>query len=244
VVSLVGGGGKTTLMFQLARELASEGHSVLSTTTTRIFKPVPDQSPLIYVTEDLPAVLEKLDAPVSGGLHVTAACSELAAENKLVGYTPQQIDAVQKTGFFNWIIVEADGARQRPLKAPVAHEPVIPSSSGWVIGIVGLDAIGKPLDDGYVFRSREYSLLTGVPLGAPVTVESVVRAILVPRGILKGFPPGSKRIVFLNRAEGTDRCAAGREIARLLLERGRGTIDRIIVGSLLPKLLVVEIAAQ
>ena len=240
MVSLVGAGGKTTLMFELARELASEDQRVLSTTTTRIFKPDPDLSSLIYVTEDLPAVLEKLDAPVSGGLHVTAACGELAAGNKLIGYAPQQIDVLQKTGFFEWIIVEADGARQRPLKAPAAHEPAVPASSGWVIGVVGLEAIGKPLDDRYVFRPQQYCLLTGVAAGAPVTSESVVRAILSPHGILKGSPPGAKRIVFLNGAEGTVRCAAGCEIARLLMERGKGTFHRIIVGSLLPKLIVVE----
>jgi probable selenium-dependent hydroxylase accessory protein YqeC len=241
VVSLVGGGGKTTLMFQLARELAAAGQSVLTTTTTKIFKPSPDQSPLVYVTGDLPDILEKLDAPGSRGLHVTAAGSELQAGNKLVGYAPQQIDAVQKTGFFQWIIVEADGARQRPLKAPAAHEPVIPQSSRWVIAVVGLDAIGKPLDDRYVFRSRNYSMLTGVAAGAPVTPESVVRAVLDPCGILKGFPPGSKRIVFLNKAEGRDRRAAGGEIVRSLLERGNGGIHRIVVGSLLPELLAVEI---
>jgi probable selenium-dependent hydroxylase accessory protein YqeC len=244
VVSLVGGGGKTTLMFELARELSLEGCSVLSTTTTRIYNPVPEQSGLICVSEDLPGILEKLDVPVSAGLHVTAAGGELAAENKLMGYTPQQIDAVQETGFFKWIIVEADGARQLPLKAPAAHEPVIPGSSGWVIGMIGLSAIGKPLDDRHVFRSREYSLLTGIPMGAPVTTESAVRAILAPNGILKGFPAGSKRIVFLNGAEDPERRAAGCKIARLLSDRGEAGIHRIVVGSLRPGLLIVEIVRQ
>ena len=248
VVSLVGGGGKTTLMFQLAGEFASAGQSVLTTTTTRIFKPSPDLCPLIYVTANVPEMLEQLAGAEtdpscvhpSGGLHVTAACSELFDENKLVGYAPEQIDALQRTGFFHWIIVEADGARQRPLKAPAAHEPVIPESSRWVIAVIGLDAVGKPLDDRYVFRSSDYSKLTGVTAGAPVTTESVVRAVLSPSGIFKGFPPGAGRIVLLNKAEGPDRRAAGGEIARSLLERSNGGIHRVVVGSLLPELLVVE----
>jgi probable selenium-dependent hydroxylase accessory protein YqeC len=240
VVSLVGAGGKTTLMFQLAHELSSHGQSVLTTTTTKIFKPAPDQSPLVVIAEELPALLEKIKAQAPGRLHVTAAGSESAQRNKLIGYSPQLIDAVQKTGHFQWIVVEADGARQCPLKAPHAHEPVIPASSSWVIAVVGLDAIGKPLDDRYVFRSQVYSRLTGVPAGAPVTAESVVCALSAPNGIMKGFPPRSKRIVFLNKAEGRDRRASGAEIARSLLERGNGSIHRVIVGSLLPKLLVVE----
>ncbi|SPF34175.1 conserved hypothetical protein [Syntrophobacter sp. SbD1] len=234
VVSLAGAGGKTTLMFQLARELASDGHSVLTTTTTKIFKPAPDQSPMVVLAENLPILLEKFGASVPGGLHVTAVCGELAAQGKLIGYPPQLIDTVQKTGLFRWILVEADGARGRPLKVPAAHEPVVPASSGWVIAMVGLDVIGKPLDDQHVFRSQDYSRITGLAAGTPVTAESVVRAVLSPGGILKGFPPEAKRILFLNKAESRGRRAAGREIARSLLERSSGGIDRIIVGSLSP----------
>ncbi len=86
MLSLVGAGGKTTLMFQLAQELASDGHSVLTTTTTKIFKPAPDQSPKIVIAENLPLLLEKFGVSIPGGLHVTAASGELAAQNKLIGY--------------------------------------------------------------------------------------------------------------------------------------------------------------
>ena len=239
VISLVGAGGKTTLMFRLAHELTSDGQSVMTTTTTKIFRPSPDQSPLVVIAENLPILLEKIGASASCGLHVTAAGSE-SGRNKLIGYAPQLIDAVQKTGLFQWIVVEADGARMLSLKAPGDHEPVIPESSGWVIAVVGLDAVGKPLDDRYVFRAQDYSRITDLPKGAAVTAESVVRAVLARHGILKGFPPESKRIVFLNKAEGPDRRTAGREIARSLLQRGKGRIHRIVVGSLLPELDMVE----
>ena len=240
VVSLVGAGGKTTLMFQLARELSVDGHSVLTTTTTKIIKPAPDQSSKIVIAENLPLLLEKFGVSIPGGLHMTAASGELAEQNKLIGYPPQVIDAVQKSCLFQWILVEADGGRQRPLKVPAAHEPVIPGSSSWVVAMVGLDAIGKPLDDQHVFRSQDYSRITGLPAGSPVTAESVVRAVLAPDGILKGFPPEAKRILFLNKAESRERRAAGREIASSLLERsgGGGVIHRVIVGSLLPGLIV------
>lgn len=235
VVSLVGGGGKTTLMFQLARELAAQGQSVLTTTTTKIFRPAPEESMHVVLGEDLPALLAKLYDPASSGLHVTAAGSELIECNKLIGYPPDVIDTVRDSGLFQWVVVEADGARRRPLKVPAAHEPVIPASSDWVIAVAGLDAIGKPLDEQNVFRAQDYSRLTGVPVGAPVTAESVVYAILAPQGLLKGFPPKSRRIVFLNKADSLDRCAAGREIGRSLLERGNGIIHRFVSGSLFPE---------
>jgi len=238
VVSLVGGGGKTTLMFQLAREFASNGQSVLTTTTTKIFRPPPDQSPQVIIAEDLATLSGRIQTPVCG--HVTAARSEQVELNKLVGYDPPMIVRLQKTGTFQWIIVEADGAAGRPLKAPASHEPVVPACSGWVIAVVGLDAVGKPLDDRYVFRSNEYSRLTGVSAGAPVSEESVARAVLDRDGILRRFPPGAKRMVFLNKADGRDRRAAGRQIARYLLERGKGIVDRVVCGSLLPEPSIVD----
>ena len=120
------------------------------------------------------------------------------------------------------------------------HEPVIPESSAFVIGTVGLDAIGKPLDDRYVFRPQEYSRITGLTAGSPVTTESVVNAVLAPDGMLKGSPPMSKRIVFLNKAEVPERHDAVREIFCSLRERGREIVHRIVAGSLLPKPLIIN----
>ncbi|MDA8308374.1 MAG: selenium cofactor biosynthesis protein YqeC [Deltaproteobacteria bacterium] len=240
VVSLIGAGGKTTLMFLLAQELAAEGESVLTTTTTKIFVPRPDQSGTLILAEDFPTLLEKLGAPVSGGFHVTAAASQLPGGNKLAGYPPELIDALKGACCFKWILVEADGSRQLPLKAPAEHEPVIPETSGCVIAVVGLEAIGKPLCDEYVFRSSVYSRLTGIAVGSPVTAQSVVRALLAPEGIFKGSPPQSRRVVFLNKAEDPDRLAAGEAVARSFLERGSGKIHRIFIGSLLPEPRIVK----
>ena len=40
-VFLIGGGGKTTLMFALAKSLSDGGHSVVTTTSTKIHYPEP-----------------------------------------------------------------------------------------------------------------------------------------------------------------------------------------------------------
>ena len=53
VISLVGAGGKTTLMFRLARELADTGERVLTTTTTRILRPTKEQSASVVVSHDV-----------------------------------------------------------------------------------------------------------------------------------------------------------------------------------------------
>ena len=235
VISLIGAGGKTTLMFELARELAAEGQSVLTTTTTKIFMPGPDQSRILILAKDLPALFEKLGGPASGGSHVTAAAGEAPGQNKLAGYPPELIDALNVAGLFQWILVEADGSRQLPLKAPGEHEPVIPQSSGWVVAMVGLDGVGTPLDDEHVFRSADYSRLTGIPEGSPVTAESVVCALLAPNGIFKGSPLNSRRVVFLNKADDPGRLAVGEAIVSSLLAQGSGKIHLVLTGSLLPE---------
>ena len=88
VISLVGGGGKTTLMFALAQELASVGEPVLTTTTTKISEPLPSQTPRLLVERDEEKMLWLLIDVFSRYRHVTLA-SERMALGKLNGVSPE-----------------------------------------------------------------------------------------------------------------------------------------------------------
>lgn len=231
MISLVGGGGKTTLMFRLAAELARIEETVLTTTTTKIFEPTEEQSAHVIVSENPEEVLRKSVAFLHHTTHITAAREWLVSKGKLAGFEPYTIDFFMKKGGFKWILVEADGAFRKPIKAPSEHEPVIPECSTCVIAVVGLDAIGKPLDDRWVFRPQIYSRVTGASLGSPVTERSVASIILADGGLMKGCPLEAQRIVFLNKAEGEGRLAAGERIAFFLKKKGKGKIDRILIGS-------------
>ncbi len=231
VISLVGGGGKTTLMFRLAAELARIEETVLTTTTTKIFEPTQEQSAHVIVSEDPEEVLRKSTAFLLHTTHITAARERLVSQGKLAGFEPSTIEFFMKKGGFQWVLVEADGAFRKPIKAPAEHEPVIPECSTCVIAVVGLDAIGKPLDDRWVFRPRFFSRVTGISLGSPVTERSVASVLLSDRGLMKGCPPDAKRMVFLNKAEGEERLAAGERVASFLKKKGKGKINRILIGS-------------
>ena len=231
MITLVGGGGKTTLMFRLAVELASREETVLTTTTTKIFEPSQEQSAHIVVSETPEEMLRKSATLLHHSPHVTAARERLVPNGKLAGFEPSAIETFMKKGRFRWILVEADGAAHKPLKAPAEHEPVIPECSTCVIAVVGLDVIGQPLDDRWVFRAELYSSLTGIPPGSPVTELSVTRAILDDSGLMKGCPPDAERIVFLNKAEGEGRLSSGKIVAALLKEQGRGRLDKVLIGS-------------
>nr|MCU0558552.1 hypothetical protein [Desulfobacterales bacterium] len=73
VISLVGAGGKTTLMFRMARELAAAEETVLTTTTTRICRPQPVQSAHVVVAASPSAALPALARSLRQARHVTAA---------------------------------------------------------------------------------------------------------------------------------------------------------------------------
>jgi len=231
VISLVGAGGKTSLMFRIAREVSNAGEAVLTTTTTRIMRPDKKQSSKIILAAMPKLALEKASVLMKNSLHLTAASAMADNDDKLVGFDSTAIDEFQKSGRFRWIVVEADGAAGKWIKIPAAHEPVIPKCTDWLIGVVGLKAIGKPLTAQWVFRPEKYSKLTGLALGAPVTVESVATSILDPEGILKGAPPQAKRYIFLNLAGDMQLLEHGHKLARQLCRHGRrSNLKRVIIG--------------
>jgi probable selenium-dependent hydroxylase accessory protein YqeC len=231
VVSLVGGGGKTTLMFRLAKEISEAGGAVLTTTTTKIMMPEHRKSSHLIVSSRVEQVVAEAKDLLKDALHVTAGKEHALSENKLIGFEPDAVGKFRESGLFDWIIVEADGAAQRPLKAPAAHEPVIPECSTHVVAVVGLDAIGQPLEEKWVFRSKLYSQMTGVPMNSPITERSVADIILNREGLMKGSPSMATQCIFLNKAEEDHTQAVGERIADILHKKGRAELERIIVGS-------------
>jgi probable selenium-dependent hydroxylase accessory protein YqeC len=231
VISLVGAGGKTTLMFRIARELAEAGESVLTTTTTKIYVPSPEQSPQVILSPSTEEVLEQTRALLPSRLHVTGACGHLGGGEKLAGFPPEVVDEIWRSGLFRWIAVEADGAAARSLKAPAPHEPVIPTSSGWIVAVVGLDVVGMPLDERWVFRPQFYSRITGLPRGRPVTGDSIATALLHEDGIMRGSPSTARRYVYLNKADDPQRLESGRHLAAVLSAKAKGALHGVLIGA-------------
>jgi probable selenium-dependent hydroxylase accessory protein YqeC len=241
VVSFVGAGGKTSLMFSIARELSSAGESVLTTTTTKIMMPSKDQSPHVILSDSLDEILDKARSLIKKNRHLSAASQRTnSTSEKLKGLDPEAIDEIRKSGVFRWILVEADGAARRPLKAPAFHEPVIPDCSGWLVGIIGLKSIGKPLGEKWVFRHKLYAEITGLKPEESVTEESVAVALMDKNGIMKGCPSHTKKVVFLNMADNKMLVKSGRKIAYILCKTRIEGLKRVIIGRALYEPSVVE----
>ncbi|MDP2170244.1 MAG: selenium cofactor biosynthesis protein YqeC [Rhodocyclaceae bacterium] len=239
ILSLVGAGGKTSLMFHLARLLCGTGQTVLTTTTTKIYVPTPTQSETVLVANDPQAILLQAAALTDKLSHVTAGAAVMdAEEGKLKGFAPEAIDKFAESGLFDWILVEADGAARHPLKAPAAHEPVIPVSSNIVIAVAGLDALARPLSEVGVFRAELAAARMGLKVGESITESALCRLISHPLGLFKGAPDRALRVLFLNKADTQERREAAARIAAELEQHPFPVADVLLIGQALETLIV------
>jgi molybdenum cofactor cytidylyltransferase len=99
------------------------------------------------------------------------------------------------------LLIEADGSRQKPLKAPAEHEPPIPDFIEQVVQVVGLSGLGKPLIEEYVHRPEIYTHLSGLELGETIPSKALIRVLTHHEGGLKNIPDSARRVVLLNQAD-------------------------------------------
>jgi probable selenium-dependent hydroxylase accessory protein YqeC len=242
VVSIVGAGGKTSLMYRLAKDLAHTGAPVLTTTTTKIYKPDKSQSTCLIVSSDTNQLLREATEALKRHTHITAAPAKtVTKQRKLTGFPPMVVDRIAAAGVFRWILVEADGAAGHHLKIPAPHEPVIPQSSNWVVGLIGLKSVGKPLTAKWVFRLNRYAAVTGLNPGQTITPASVATSLSAAKGILQGHPLDAKCIAFLNMADHRSRLTYARQIVWHLKKSSQTThLHRVVIGKTLHHCPVIE----
>lgn len=207
LISLAGAGGKTTLMFRLAEMFPV---TCVMTTTTKVGAdqilaadqllecaqfPVEDMKKKVWVSPSL--------EPVSGKIIGCGASDYLKIADRCI-----------KKGFA--LVCEADGAARRHVKAPAAHEPVIPREINVCFYLAGLDVIGLPMNAENVHRPELFSEITGAGPDEIIRSEHLIRLFDHPSGGLKNMPEGAMRIAYLTHADTEERISAGRSIAEQL----------------------------
>lgn len=232
VLSIVGAGGKTSFMYSLAHELASAGKKVLTTTTTKIFIPTHEESSVTIVEKSAEKILEKVRPLIGNVNHLTLGTEHLPSSDKLVGVPPGVLNIILEENLFDYILIEADGAARRSLKACSIHEPVVPECTDCIISLAGLDGIGKPLEEKWVFRSNLFSNVTNLPLNEKITATSVAEILIHDMLSITSAKKDVLKIVFLNKADNRELREAGNKVAAVLEEKGQGIFHRLIIGEL------------
>jgi probable selenium-dependent hydroxylase accessory protein YqeC len=228
LICLVGAGGKTTTMFALARELKSRGKSVLVTTTTNIFYPSASECDEVIIDGSADTNILKHAQPG----RIIGLGRDMVNEQKLSGIDRACIAKLHEKKRFDCILVECDGARHKPIKAPAAYEPVVPATATRAIGVIGLDAIGNPIEDAYVHRLEQFCDVVQRRPGEMIDAEAVVELIVSAQGLFKGVPDGCKKYVVLNKAENAQRKAYAGSILTALLKRDTIPVTKCVIAAM------------
>ena len=231
-IALVGGGGKTTLMFALAEELRRNGKRVIASTTTKVWH----TEALEYKNLFLARVEAEWKRKTKEGLsrrETVFVGKSLLDSGKVEGIAPSLADDLFHDSDVDYLVVEADGSAGHPLKAPGEHEPVIPgSTTTMVVAMMGLEAMGARLDETAVFRLEQVMRITGLNLGDVITPMALAKVFVHPAGLFKGSPEGARRVVFLNKGDLLKEEKKAEELAEILVNDPLKKLERVILGSL------------
>jgi probable selenium-dependent hydroxylase accessory protein YqeC len=240
VISLVGAGGKTTLMFRLAKELFLVGKKIVTTTTTKILEPASDETVSLFIDTDEKELKQFTRKHLHEHRHITIARERLES-GKLVGVSSDLVNDLWSSNEIDYMIIEADGAAGRSVKAPRDWEPVIPSSTTMVIAILGVDGLEMEVREEDVFQAERISKLAGIPMGEKIRDETMAILMTHPEGIFKGAPTSSRVIAFLNKVDISNGVMKAKGIAQKIIQKRHPQIERIVLGQLRNEPPVVEV---
>ena len=226
IVTLVGGGGKTTLLHLLQEVCRAESWSAVATSTTKLSgAPAPWNGHCAIADE-----ADLLAAALRSEADVLVAAGGLLPSGKANGLPVKWIERAAKKAPQCFFLVEGDGSAGLPLKGHLEHEPVVCPSSRLVVCVVGLDALGCPLDEKSAHRPQLVSALSGLRQSGVITPQALAALLLHPYGWLRACPKESQVLVYLNK---TDRAAEeSSELLADLLRQEGGRINGVISGSL------------
>lgn len=202
MISLVGGGGKTTTLFELGNQL--DGRVILTTTTRMGSDQTSDHPRLVAPSIDV--LDQELDR------HGTVLVWSSVEAHKAVGVSPEEVD--EWFDMADHVVVEADGSRRKPFKAPGDHEPVIPSRTTLVCVVMGIRALGEPIAE-VCHRPERVAALAICEPADVLTPERAARVITHTEGGMRNVPDGARALLIVTGV-GADNLATARRLAEIV----------------------------
>jgi probable selenium-dependent hydroxylase accessory protein YqeC len=198
LVAVAGSGGKTTLVEALCGELAAAGQTVALSTTTNIYPPPAHlcDTPWFW-GRDNPGAVE-INKRLQPG-RVVAVARGMSAQGKLQGLDAAQVAALAES--IAWVVVEADGAARKPLKAWASHEPAWPGGETLRVVLVGASALGHTFTPELVHRHELFAREAGIKLGDEITPSALARVLMGAKGPFRDRSPGIEWRVVINQVD-------------------------------------------
>jgi probable selenium-dependent hydroxylase accessory protein YqeC len=225
-VSIMGAGGKSTLMNRLADELIVLGCTVVLTSTTNYHRPHSLQPEQILLTREAREWPEKLRALVQRWNRLLVLHHDLG-DAMVKGIDVAAVRTIHEHIPDAIVIVKTDGARKRWFKAPNQSEPVVPPWSQHCITVVNHEILGQPLTDALVHRPERVAELTGLNLGDPITPQAVGTVLTHPDTYAPKIPPGARRAIYISHVRTPVDVEHARMIAAGL---DRSAVDHVLAG--------------
>ncbi|WP_148413170.1 selenium cofactor biosynthesis protein YqeC [Haloferax sp. KTX1] len=216
-VGAVGAGGKQSLLSHLARDLDG-----VLTSTVRIS--VFDDEVAEVVVTDAPetAVAETPTRPLG-------VVRERERPDRYRGYDPATVDRIARATD-DEVLVKADGARSRWLKAPGEDEPQLPDTADLVCPVASVRVVGEPLTDERVHRPELVSDVSGTAVGDAISEWDVAAVLANDRGGMKDVPETARVVPVLDMVDDERLAETADEIAGWLCEHPR--VERVVATSL------------
>lgn len=224
IVSCVGAGGKKSTMFRLA-ELHPGRVAITATAHIEFF---PNSLKATSYIGDEPALLKAIEEDTQS--NTIAFAKPSSRFGRRAGIDCDAVKQFFQVGKFDLMVIKADGARGRFIKAPSENEPALSRYSDTVIPVLSAKVIGEPLNDGIVHRLDAFERVTGLAEGEEIKTIHIARLLSSEQGSLKGV--GQTRVIpVINMVENAQLEQAAIQAAEQALKM-TNRFDRVVLAAM------------
>lgn len=226
VISIVGAGGKTSLMYALGEELKNK--KVLLSTTTKILPPIFDEVDFYGIGQS--TYLDISENMKSGSF---LYANSLTKEGKVDSIPLEDIKKFKED--FDYIILESDGSKRKPLKGWKENEPVISEETTITIGVFDITTLNKLVNEDLVHRITEFLEISKAREEKVLKGEHIVNMIFNEEGLFKNSV--GRKILFINKVESEENENVLKKLIDKINEKNKEKrlIERIVYGSIKSK---------
>lgn len=226
VVSVIGSGGKSSLIAYLSKNFPDK--KVLISTTTKVLLPEKEDYHILWLNpycqdEKVLKGTNPADVMIAGDQLLMGGIEKLQM--------PKNTEFIQSFKQFGKVFLEADGSRSLLLKGWAEFEPVVLPETTMTIGVIPLSAIGKPMTKEFIHRLSLWLKLVEKDEegGRFISKENIVQMITHENGLWKEAK--GDQVLYLNQVESEQQLELAKRIVEDLPEGFKEKISRIIAGS-------------
>lgn len=202
IITIVGAGGKTSTMFRLGEEISNLNRKTIVTTTTQM-----------ALEEDFVLVEDECDLKKIEQILETSNLIKIGKKESDYKIKCLDFDLLQKAiSICDNVLIEGDGSKRLPLKVPRENEPVIIKSTNLVIGIIGIDCLGKKIKD-VCHRPDSVANFLQKSVDENIEIEDIVKIATSKKGLKKDV--NCKYKVVINKVDSEKYLGKCKKIADL-----------------------------